>query len=86
MRDFLILMFYQIFLSPQVRQIFIISNKRVLRYMVYGMIYTSCRTTLDLGSQKIMKYQQNFKISLTYSLLPILTHKMKNLSILPTTC
>ena len=86
MRDFLILMFYQIFLSPQVRQIFIISNKRVLRYMVYGMIYTSCRTTLDLGSQKIMKYQQNFKISLTYSLLPSLTHKMKNLSILPTIC
>ena len=46
-----ILMFYQIFFSPQVKRLLLIS-------MVYTSCLTSCRTTYDLGSQEIRKYHE----------------------------
>ena len=47
------MMFEQIFLSPQVKQSVIISNK---------LVYTNCQTNWDLGSYEIRKYQEISKL------------------------
>ena len=49
--------------------------------MVYTSSFTSCQTTLDLGSEEIMKYYENLKPSRNYSLVSSLHPKMKLLSI-----
>ena len=64
-------MFYQIFLSPQVKRNLIISNK-----LVYTRCFTSCRT------KKIGKVQDNVKTSWNYNLVPSLLPKKKILSTL----
>ena len=61
-----LLMFYQIFLSPQVKRSLIIGNK------VYASCLKSCRTTEDLGSLEIRKVQDNVKTSWNYNLMPSL--------------
>ena len=64
------LMFYQIFLSPQVKQSAI----------------TSCRRTQDLRSYKIRKGQENLNTSKNYNLVPSLPPKLKILLILAKNC
>ena len=58
-------MFYQIFLSPQVKRSLFIRNR-----LAYTISQTSCRTTKDFRFQKIGKVQKNFKMSWNYNLLP----------------
>ena len=65
------LMFYQIFISLQVKRRLIISNK-----LVYTSCLTSCRTTQDLRPQKIRKVQNNVKTLWKYK--PVLSLPLKN--------
>ena len=50
--------------------------------MAYTNFCTSCRTTYNLGSQEIRKYQENLKNSQNNSPVPSLPAKMKILLIL----
>ena len=68
-------MFYQIFLSPQVKQSLIISNK-----LVYTSCLMRCRTTYDLRSQEIRKVQNSVKTSWKYDLVPSFPPKKLNFS------
>ena len=72
-REFLV--FYQIFLSPQVKRSLSTSNR-----LVHTDFVTSLRTIQDLGSQEIRKDQNNLKTSWNYNLVLTLSSK-KNLSI-----
>ena len=72
-----VLMFYQIFFSPQVKRSLIVSNK-----LVYTSCLTSCHTTYDLESQEISKFQNNVKTLWNYNVVPSFPSKRKILSIL----
>ena len=67
-------MFYQIFLSPQVKPIVIISNK---------LVCASCRTTYELGTKKIRIVQYNVKTSWNYNQMPIPLPPPKKKKLLP---
>ena len=70
------LMFYQIFLSSQVKRRAIISNNHGLYELPHEL-----RTAPDLGSQEIRKYQENPKTLWNDSVVPSLTVKIKILLI-----
>ena len=59
-------MFYQIFLSPQVKGSTIISNKHVIQEL-----------SNDLRTRILENLEKNLKMTLNYSLVPILILKMK---------
>ena len=71
-------MFYQIFISPQVKQIMIISNK-------HGIYEFPHELPNDLRSSEIRKCQEGLKSSYNYSLVPSLLPKMEILSIVAKT-
>ena len=68
-------MFYQIFLSPQVKRSAIISNKNGIYKLPH-----------ELPNDLRLRILENLKTSLDYSLVPSLTPKLKILLILPQNC
>ena len=74
-------MFYQIFLSPQVKRIVIISNEHGI-YELPHELPNDLRLRI-LGNSEISRRSQNF---INYSLVLSPHPKMKILSILPKNC
>ena len=76
-----LVMFYEIFLSPQVEQSVILSNKHGIYELPHEL-----PNDLRFIIKEIRECQEDLKTLLNCSLMPSLTPKMKILSTLPKNC